>query len=444
MNARVWVALGMGLLWMVNGPTAMAATAPKDRATGVNAEAAFREARAYTVRIRTRIETPFIEDERGSFEGAGFLVDARRGWIVTNAHVVGHSPSEIQVQFAGEPFQPAHKIYVDSYVDVAIIAIAAPVTGHPAAVLDPALRLDIGEPVGVFGHPLGMLFTGTRGIASGYTDQFGANLLQIDASVDHGNSGGPVISLRERRVIGLATYGAGEDKSDRLNFATPIRDVAHILDLLQRGQSPCPPSMEFALLKDEDGRFTLEVARTFDAKRWPFTANDRIVGVPGVASEITSVSDLVSALRGRRGDVPLMVERDGQRRTIVARPSPRPPITERRAVIVDGALVAPIVYDDEASAAEPTRLVVHSVEPASEAEMLGFRPMDMLQSVDGKRFDDLDALIAYLQTRPHGPGTIVFRHWSPETYSAFDYHRRELPLEDVRPVGYEAPAIATK
>jgi S1-C subfamily serine protease len=445
MNARRFVALWVCVAMSATAAVAIAAAKTKDTdSSDLSAEAAFREARDYTVRIRTRIETPFIDDERGSFEGAGFLVDARRGWIVTNAHVAGHSPSDVQVAFAGKAFQPAHKIYVDSFVDVAIIAIDAPVTGRPAAPLDPAAHLSVGEPVGAFGHPLGMQFTGTRGIASGYTDQFGPSLLQIDATVDHGNSGGPVIALRERRVVGIATAGAGGDKSDRLNFATPIKDVSHILDLLREGVSPCPPSMEFALLKDEDGRHTLRVARSFDSVRWPFQAGDGIVGVFGVSDTLASLSDLVWALRGRTGGVPLTVDRDHRRVTIVAQPSPRPAVVDRRGVSIDGVFIAPISFDDEAAAAEPTRLMVHSVEPASLGQMLGFQPMDILQTVDGRRFEELDSLVTYLHQRPHGPATIVFRRWSPETYRAFDYHRRELPVEDVQLIGFDSPSVAAK
>ncbi|MBI3221562.1 MAG: hypothetical protein HYZ46_00400, partial [Nitrosomonadales bacterium] len=78
----------------------MATAAPSSsagRTDDTQAETVFRDAREYTVRIRTQIETPFTEDRQGSFSGAGFLVDSDRGWIVTNAHVVGQSPSEVKV-----------------------------------------------------------------------------------------------------------------------------------------------------------------------------------------------------------------------------------------------------------------------------------------------------------------------------------------------------------
>ena len=85
------------VLAQVVATVAGAATVQRDRA-----EIVFREARAYTVRIRTQITTPFMEDERGAFEGAGFLVDANRRWVLTNAHVVGRSPSDVQAAFVEE------------------------------------------------------------------------------------------------------------------------------------------------------------------------------------------------------------------------------------------------------------------------------------------------------------------------------------------------------
>ena len=86
----------LALLASSNGPASS-----EDRAQTI-----FRNARDYTVRIRTQIVTPFLEDEQGSFEGAGFLVDAERGWVVTNAHVVGQSPSTVRVAFADEDLRP--------------------------------------------------------------------------------------------------------------------------------------------------------------------------------------------------------------------------------------------------------------------------------------------------------------------------------------------------
>jgi serine protease Do len=396
-----------------------------------NAETVFREARAYTVRIRTQIPTPFIEDERGSFEGAGFLVDAERGWVITNAHVVGRSPSAIQVAFAGQPYHPARKIYVDPFEDIAVIELSEEVHTHPTAPLNCEGRPEVGESVGAFGHPLGMPFTGSRGIISGETDKFGPDLIQIDATVDRGNSGGPVISLRDGTVVGIATAMAGNKKEDRLNFATPIRNACRILDRLRAGDSPSPPQMAVVLLKDEDGRLTLQVESTHDPEHWPLVQGDRILGVEGADSART-VGELVNTLRGRTGNVPLVVERDGRTQTVGITPALRPSLIERRGISIDGALIAPIAFEDALTLREPAPLIVQSVEPGSTAEMLEIGPNDIIRSVEGQRFDDLDRLVEYLTGRPEGtPLTIVLRRWSQEQNRIFDYHLRQLPGEDV-------------
>ena len=98
---------------MASGPLLIALAALPGARAGAQerAETVFRDARAYTVRIRTQISTPFMDDQRGSFGGAGFLVDAQRRWVITNAHVVGQSPSTVQVAFADGTFRAARKVY---------------------------------------------------------------------------------------------------------------------------------------------------------------------------------------------------------------------------------------------------------------------------------------------------------------------------------------------
>ena len=402
------------------------------------AETVFHDARNYTVRIRTQVTTPFMGDEQGSFEGAGFLVDGERHWIVTNAHVVGLSPAAVQVAFVDDKFKPARKIYVDSFNDVAVLEVA---TGrsHPAvATINCDQVPEIGEAIGAFGHPLGMRYTGTRGIVSGVTNKFTNDLLQIDATVDHGNSGGPVIALRDGRIVGIATAGAGDSKADRLNFATPMKDVCKILDLLRHGVAPDPPQMEFSLLIDEDGGHTLEVGTTYNSTRWPFRPGDRIVAVGREREEVKTLSDLVTALRGRAGKVPLRVRRGGKEIEITVNPNHRAPVVARRGVAIDGALIAPSAFEDVAALSEPSGLMVQSVESGSGAEALGVEQMDIVESIDGRRFDTLESLIAYVDRHKAGsPFRIVFRRMSESMTHWFEYHVRDLPGDDTHVVGPE-------
>ena len=173
-----------------------------------NGEAVFKKAPAYTVQIRTVVEMPFADDERGSGLGSGFVVDAKRGWVMTNAHVAARSPSQIRIAFRGGEYKPATKVYVDPYLDLAILQLNdAQRQELRAAKLDCGEMPSMGHPVGAFGHPWGLYYTGTRGIVSGVTARFRGEMLQTDAPINGGNSGGPLISLE-----------TGKDrKSTRLN-----------------------------------------------------------------------------------------------------------------------------------------------------------------------------------------------------------------------------------
>ena len=288
-----------------------------------------------------------------------------------------------------------------------------------------------------------MPFTGTRGIVSGQTDQFVNDLLQIDATVDHGNSGGPVLSLRDGHVVGIATAMAGGGKADHLNFATPMKDVCKILSLLRQGIPAEPPQLEISLLVDEDGRHTLTVGCTHDAARWPLRPGDRIVAVGAPAESVGTMSELVTALRGVPGPVRVRVERDGRRVDLKVTPIRRPSVIARRGVVLDGAVIAPIVFEDGRELTEPAQLVVQSVAPGSAAETLGLERMDIIHSVDGRPIDDLDALIARLGRHRAGtPIRVVFRRMSGAYDRWFELHLRDLPGDQISLLG-AAPRLLT-
>ena len=164
----------------------------------------FGRAVLYTVQIKAAVPVPFEGEEQEAWRGAGFLVDRQRGWIMTNAHVASRSPSTMEVGFKDRDFVDAYKVYVDPYLDLAIIAIDT--SFIPPASVMPELDCGdlprVGHAVGAFGHPWGLCFTGTRGIISGITSRFLKEDLQTDAPINQGNSGGPLISLQHGKIAG--------------------------------------------------------------------------------------------------------------------------------------------------------------------------------------------------------------------------------------------------
>src|SRR5512135_1128612 len=139
------------------------------------AEAAFSQAARYTVKIETTVSLPtYADDEAGVFTGAGFVVDGGRGWIVTNAHVVSRSPATLRLRTRDGPWIAARRVWVDPYLDLAVVAPAKPdaLAGVPAARLACGDPPPVGRPVGAFGHPWDLDFTGTRGIVAGTAERY--------------------------------------------------------------------------------------------------------------------------------------------------------------------------------------------------------------------------------------------------------------------------------
>lgn len=356
-----------------------------------NAEAFFARANHFTVRIDAAIERAFIEDEPGVFHGAGIVVDPRQQWILTNAHVVGHSPAKLTVTFSDGTKSRAEKVYVDPYVDVAVIRYDQPGNDVLPAELGCNDRPGVGHPIGAFGHPFGLNFTGTRGVVSGRTSRLGPAQLQIDAPVNGGNSGGPVISMVSGKVIGISTSTLNEASSQNTNFAVPISQACHILRLLAKGQDPSPPELDvgfYAMLGDE-GRLT--VARSYLAPELvQLEPDDVIVSANGVP--VSHESDLIDALRGSLQDVRLEVRREGRIVKVNGRLHPMPKVTTRKAVLFAGMLFAEAGYRDRRSLEVGHDVMVHSIVPGSEGEAQEVWLYDLIGRVDGVAVLNLDHL----------------------------------------------------
>ena len=124
-------AVASGVLSML---LVIAATSGTAQAQGGNPEAIFAEARQSTVEVSTNIDAAFIQDYGGSASGTGFLVDAARGWIITNAHVAGYSPSEVTVKWEdGQESKATTKQHAWSVVPLPVPAIPSASSVTPSA-----------------------------------------------------------------------------------------------------------------------------------------------------------------------------------------------------------------------------------------------------------------------------------------------------------------------
>jgi serine protease Do len=399
----------------------------------------FKSALRYTVQVKTTLPVPFDGDRKGSALGAGFVVDAGRGWIMTNAHVVGRSPSRVEVALHGDEYAEATKVYVDPFLDLAIVRVAERVDTRGIA--EPQLECggmpQVGHPVGAFGHPWRLPFTGTRGIISGVTARYRTELLQTDAPINQGNSGGPLISLDTGRIVGINT--AGIRGAQNTNFAVAIKYACRVLQLLREGADPSPPDLKLVYFRDVDNRKQLKVARSYaDDGTFKLLPGDVIRQVVGESGAIENETQLLHALRGRLANSSVKVMRGSEETAVTGAKLPMRRVLEMRGVYASGVLFGPITVRD-ALEIGARGLMVHHVESGSTGEAQEIEKSDLLEAVDGTPVLDVDALHARLSdaraTRRRV--TLTFKKLAGGD-TLFTYTQRNLPVGELRIIGPQA------
>jgi serine protease Do len=362
-----------------------------------NSEAVFKRALTYTVQIKTAVAMPFDTDRKGFSQGAGFVVDRDRGWVLTNAHVVSRSPARLEVAFHDAEFQEAKRIYVDPFLDLAIVDVGAraKAKGVAAAELECGASPAVGHAVGAFGHPWGLRFTGTRGIVSGVSSKHEQEYLQTDAPINPGNSGGPLISFVTGRVVGVNT--ANVNASQNTNFAVAMRYACTILESLRNGRDPSPPELPLVYYKDIDERNVLRVAKAyFEPGLIDLRPGDIITRVRGHGRRVENETQLVDQLRGTLDKVALEIEREGKPEVLEGTLKPVKRILDRTGTFVSGILFAPLALRD-AKEVGVSRIAVHYVEPGSLGQFSEIQRADFLETVDGLPVTDHEALFVQLQ-----------------------------------------------
>ncbi len=181
----------------------------------------------------------FYENNNDSLQsiGSGFII-SDDGYIITNNHVVDGA-EKINIRLKGSDIDfAAEVIGVDEVVDIALLKITLKNSKLPFAELDTTDSQKIGDFVFVAGNPYNLGISVSRGIISGLHRSLRIsafdNFIQTDASINKGNSGGPMFNTRGK-VIGLtsATYSP-EGENVGIGFAMPISDLIPIIEELKK------------------------------------------------------------------------------------------------------------------------------------------------------------------------------------------------------------------
>jgi len=189
-------------------------------------------------------------------QGSGFIID-KQGHILTNNHVVEGAQS-VEVTLANKKKYKATVLDKDKAHDIALLQINNAPDLQPATLADSS-HLQVGQQVYAIGNPFGFQGTMTRGIISALRSvKLPAgmkidNAIQTDASVNPGNSGGPLLNSHGD-VIGITTMIAGNpnggaEQSAGIGFAIPISIAKAVLDDIARYGRVRRPSMDVVTLE---------------------------------------------------------------------------------------------------------------------------------------------------------------------------------------------------
>ena len=265
--------------------------------------------------------------------GSGVIISSD-GYILTCAHVVDGA-STITVTI-GDKDYTATLVGEDTTSDIAVIKIDA--DGLTPATVGNSDSLKVGQSVMAVGNPLGELGgTVTGGMISalnrsvtiqGSSSVNTMSLIQMDASVSPGNSGGGLFNMNGE-LIGIVNAKSSSSDAEGLGFAIPINDAIKVAqELLENGYVTGRPYLGITYLAVTDaqtasqlgvnayGVYVVEVVKGGPAEKAGLQAGDRIVSVDG--TEIASKDDLGTLMQKHTaGDtLSITIAREGQMQTV--------------------------------------------------------------------------------------------------------------------------------
>ena len=179
------------------------------------------------------------KERKATALGSGFIID-KKGIVVTNNHVI-QGAEDIIVYVNGTTQFKAEVIGKDPYMDLAVLQIKSDKKFQPVSFGD-SDKARVGDWVVAIGNPFGLGGTVTAGIISSKNRDIGGrydNFIQTDASINTGNSGGPLFDL-DGKVIGINTaiISPGASGSIGIGFAIPSNQASHVIDqLLEFGET---------------------------------------------------------------------------------------------------------------------------------------------------------------------------------------------------------------
>ena len=337
--------------------------------------------------------------------GSGVIIDGRKGFILTNEHVVVKA-SEIKVSLVNEQEYTARLVGSDPDSDLAVLQIRTD-KKLPALAMGDSDDLMIGETVIAIGNPFGLTHTVTTGVISAINrsvkagDRIFRDFIQTDASINPGNSGGPLLNINGQ-LIGVNT--AIYDRAEGIGFAIPINKAKRIIrDLISYGE--VHPAWLGLSLQTLDARLAeyfkaargggaviTEVDPEGPATRSGLARGDVITRLDH--HQVGSVEAYEDILRGytARARVKLTVKRQG--RTMEFHVQARTfPLDKARKISWDTYGLDVLERGSSKSSKDPQRVVVSQIRPRSPAGRIGLRPGDIVHQINEIQTDSVESYL---------------------------------------------------
>ena len=347
--------------------------------------------------------------------GSGVIVDASKGLIITNAHVIDGA-DEITVTLEDKRQLEAEIVGTDKKTDIALIKVSA--RGLKELKLAQASDVKVGDYVIAVGNPFGLSHSVTSGIVSALGRDRGGSrdgyqdFIQTDASINPGNSGGALVNSKGE-LIGINSAIVSRSGGNQgIGFAVPTNIVKGVMRQLEsygevrRGRigvliSDITPTLKEALeLTTLNGALVSDVVEDSPADKAGLKRDDVIVAFNG--GDVLDASDIRNAVGliepGERADITYL--RDGKRRTTRIEIEAFDEDDDEDSGDVDkqediasesfsGAELTDIPSDLDLRGGDEG-VYVSAVERSSKAQRAGLRKGDIIRAVNRQDIVDLD------------------------------------------------------
>ena len=354
--------------------------------------------------FRRFFDVPDEPQEREAMAiGSGVIVDAAKGYVITNHHVVDGADS-IKVRLTDDRIVDAKLIGSDPDSDLAVLQIKA--DGIKALPLGDSEKLEIGDFVVAIGNPFGIGQTVTSGIVSalgrsGLGNKY-EDFIQTDASINPGNSGGALVSLKGELIGINSQIVSRTGTSAGIGFAIPSNQVRFVLGEILghgsvergrigiQGQQNLSPDLAKSFgLPNTRGALIADVVPDSPADKAGLKEGDVILEANGhEVRDFNNLRNLIGLLKvgdkldfkvwrdGKPRNLTVIVGKDTDQATTASGLSLHPKLAGATFVPMD---------ESNSGAKQPRGILVKAVLPRSPAAKLGFKPNDVILGVNRQR-----------------------------------------------------------